>query len=233
MFKKNKSLQVSERFFNLLEEKLKIYNTKLDYELETFNNYKEQGLILKIYNINDLELCIWSCKARSSDNIMVIAALPECKDDNNLFDNIAYYNAEYFHHDDFENATNWALNIIKKHFSRDFIVSSSFKFDTYYSITEIERISYDAENLDYEDYHDLATFDNSGYFCDLIILDGKMGLRYSKYLNAEKDEFDNISFEPYQPDLTSEVTLMLGMKQRLENFIDKDIELENKKTFKI
>lgn len=134
---------------------------------------------------------------------------------------------------DYDNATNYALNLIKKQFKREFIIGNSFKFDTPYSLYEIERICSDAENLDYEDYHDIATFENANYFCDLIIIDGQLGLRYSKYVDDSKDEFDNICFEEYQPDLTNETTLMLGMKQKLEHFIDKELELEYKKEINI
>ena len=90
----------------------------------------------------------------------------------------------------------------------------------------LERIINDAENLDYEDYYDLATFEEDNAFCDLIILDGEIGLRYSKYLNEEHSEFENMYFEKFVPDLTSSITLMLGMKQKLNNFIDDEIEYD-------
>ena len=77
-------------------------------------------------------------------------------------------------------------------------------------------------------YIDLATFEDVDnlYFCDLIILEGKMGLRYSKYTDAYKDEFDNLIFEEWEPDLTSDTTLMLGMQNKLRDFIEKEIDYD-------
>lgn len=233
MFEKNRSLEVSEKFFNVLEEKIKKYHTNLSYQLSTFNNCREQGYMLEIYPPHEDSLCIWACECRNTDQIMVIVAMQDCKDQNNMFDDKAFDVAKYFNYDDYNSATDYALTLIKKQFKREFVIGNSFGFDTSFSLYELERICNDAENLDYEDYHDLATFENANYFCDLIILNGKVGLRYSKYLDDTKDDFDNICFEEYQPDLTNEVTLMLGMKKQLENFIDKELELEYGKEIKI
>ncbi len=51
-------------------------------------------------------------------------------------------------------------------------------------------------------------------------------LRYSKYLDEEHTGFEHLYFKRYEPDLTSEVTLMLGMKQKLNDFIDEEIEYD-------
>lgn len=233
MFEKNHSLKVSENFFIALEEKLKKYHTNLNYYLGTFNNCREQGYMLEIYPPHEDSLCVWACECRNSDQIMVIVALQDCKDQNNMFDDKAFDVAKYYNYNDYDKATDYVISLIKKHFKREFLIGNSFKFDTKYSIYDIERICSDAENLDYEDYHDIATFENANYFCDLIILDGKLGLRYSKYLNDTKDDFDNVYFEEYQPNLTNEVTLMLGMKEQLENFIDKELEIEFNKEINI
>ena len=72
-------------------------------------------------------------------------------------------------------------------------------------------------------YTTLEDLDNL-YFCDLIVQNGKMGLRYSKYTNNYKDEFDNLTFETWEPDLTSDITLMLGMQSKLRDFIEKEID---------
>ena len=58
----------------------------------------------------------------------------------------------------------------------------------------------------------------------MIVQNGKMGLRYSKYTNNYKDEFDNLTFETWEPDLTSDITLMLGMQSKLRDFIEKEID---------
>ena len=39
-----------------------------------------------------------------------------------------------------------------------------------------------------------------------------------------KDEFDNLTFETWEPDLTSDITLMLGMQSKLRDFIEKEID---------
>lgn len=233
MFEKRASLKTSEKFFNLLEKKLKKYNTNLSYDLGTFNNCREQGYILTIYEPHKDGLCVWACECRNSDRIMVIVAEETCKDLNNMFDENAYNSAKYFNYNDYDEATDYAEQLIKHYYKKEFVVGNSFKFNTNYSISDIERICNDAEELDYDDYKDLASFENANYFCDLIILNGKLGLRYSKYIDNSKEEFDNIDFEEYNPDLLNEVTLMLGMKQKLENFIDKEIELEQTKEIKI
>ena len=51
-------------------------------------------------------------------------------------------------------------------------------------------------------------------------------LLYSKYKNKDLGEFYNLTFEEWNPDLTSSTTLMLGMQERLKNFIDSEIDYE-------
>lgn len=60
----------------------------------------------------------------------------------------------------------------------------------------------------------------------MIILEVKMGLRYSKYEDQYKEEFENIAFEEWNPDLTSSTTLMLGMQNKLRDFIEKEIDYD-------
>ena len=55
-------------------------------------------------------------------------------------------------------------------------------------------------------------------------MEGKVGLRYSRFLDNEHTEFENMRFEEFSPDLTSDVTLMLGMKQKLKDFADAEID---------
>ena len=55
---------------------------------KTFNNCREQGLMLTIYEpTTDNELLIWACESRNSDNIMVITADRSCSDINDMFNN--------------------------------------------------------------------------------------------------------------------------------------------------
>ena len=67
---KNRSLEVSEKFFNNLEKKLERVSDNLAGYYKTFNNCREQGLMLTIYKKkSDDELLIWACECRNSDNI--------------------------------------------------------------------------------------------------------------------------------------------------------------------
>lgn len=228
MFEQNKSFEVSKKFFELLENKLKNLNPSFKGYYNVFNNHREQGLQLITYADNEVEddLCIWSCMCRNSDEIMVVIADRQCSDNNSMFNDKALKNVKYFSQNDYNSATDYALNVIKKNFPRHLDQNYNYKFTCNKSLSDLERIINDAENLDYEDYYDLATFEEDNAFCDLIILDGEIGLRYSKYLNEEHSEFENMYFEKFVPDLTSSITLMLGMKQKLNNFIDDEIEYD-------
>ncbi len=221
-------MEVSQTFFNELEKKLKNAPDSLNGYYKTFNNCREQGLMLTIYNDNDNEILVWACESRNSDNIMVITADRNCSDINDMFNDVAWQSAKYFKCGDYDSAVNYAFNVIKKQFKNDFPEISNTKFEMYKSLSDIQRIEADAKQLDYEDYKDLANFEdvNEGYFCDLIIMDGKLGLRYSKYCDECHDEFDNLIFEEWHPDLTSSTTLMLGMQNKLKDFVDKEIDYE-------
>ena len=61
--------------------------------------------------------------------------------------------------------------------------------------------------------------------CDLVVSDGKFGLCYSKH-NKELDSYDELYFEERDVNLKSDVTLLLDMKERLEKFIDDNIDYE-------
>jgi len=77
-------------------------------------------------------------------------------------------------------------------------------------------------DLEYDDYYDLATFvdENNNYLCDLIILDGIMGVRYSKITD---DGYENLTFEELNPNLENEITLMFDMQNKLDNFINEKL----------
>ncbi len=83
-----------------------------------------------------------------------------------------------------------------------------------------------SNKLSNNDYNNCLKDINEEYFCDLIIIDGKLGLRYSKYIDATHEDFDNILFQEWEPDLTSNVTLMLGMQDKLRSFIEKEIDYD-------
>ena len=228
MFEKNKSFEVSKIFFETLEQKLNKLNPTFKGYYDVFNNCREQGLQLTVYGDNNIEddLCIWSCMCCNSDQIMVIIGDRTCCDKNNMFDDKAYMCAKYFNCDDYDKATNYALNVIKKNFPKYLNQSYNYKFNCNKSISDLEKIIEAAEDLDYEDYFELATFEDGNFLCDLIILEGKVGIRYSKYLDDEHNDLENLTFEEFNPDLSSDVTLMLGMKEKLKNFVNKEIDYE-------
>lgn len=222
----------------MLEDKLTNKASHLNGYYKTFNNCREQGLVLTLYNDSsntDNDLMIWACQSRNSDQIMVIIADRSCSNTNDMFNDIAWKTAKYFKYKDYDSATNYAYNIIKKQFKKNFKEKINCNFYMNYCLSDLERILNDATDLDYEDYCDLVTIDNKEkkYFCDLVIYEGKVGLRYSKYIND--DEYDNLHFEEWNPDLTSDMTIMLGMQQKLNEFIDKeeDYDLEFSNDIKI
>ena len=172
----------------------------------------------------DNEICIWACECRNSDNIMVVVANKDCCNINSMFDDKAYKNAKYFKNKDYDSAVDYVMNIVKLNFKKHFLETKSFTFKMNQPMSVIERAILDAEHLDYEDYYDLVTFENDDYLCDLIVQDGSVGLLYSKYLDQFHEDFENISFEKWEPDITNEVTLMLGMQEKLQNMINKELE---------
>jgi len=226
LFEKNKSFEVSKKFFEVLESKLNKLNPTFKGYYNVFNNCREQGLQLIAYGDNDLDdgLCIWSCMSRNSDQIMVVIGDKSCSDINNMFDDKAYRQAKYFKSQDYDSATDYTLNVIKKIFPKYLNQSYNYKFNCNRSLSDLEKIVNDAKDLEYEDYYDLATFEEDDMFCDLIIMHGTVGLRYSKYLDDEHTEFENLYFKRYEPDLTSEITLMLGMKEKLNDFIESELD---------
>ena len=228
MFEKNKSFEVSKKFFEVLESKLNKLNPTFKGYYNVFNNCREQGLQLIAYGENDVEddLCIWSCMCRNSDQIMVVIGDRNCSDENNMFDDKAYRCVKYFQSEDYNSATDYAVNVIKKNFPKYLNPTYNYKFNCNKSLSDLEKIVQDAKDLNYDDYYELATFEEDDAFCDLIIMYGEVGLRYSKYLNDEHTSFENLYFQRFNPDLTSSVTLMLGMKQKLIDFIDNEIEYD-------
>lgn len=224
LFDLNRSIKISENFFNALEDKLK--DVSLDGYYDTFNNCREQGYVLQLYDRSDNTLNIWASESRNSDNIMIVTGTNKDIDINKMFSENAYKNAKYFKCDDYGSAVDYAIKKMRVSFPMDIYNKASYKFDTNKGIDDIRRILLDAKDLDYEDYHDLATFEdvNNKYSCDLIIDEGKVCLRYSKI--NDDDSFDNLTIEKFDPDLTNEVTLMVGMQDRLDKFIRDELEYE-------
>ena len=174
--------------------------------------------MLKIYD-NEKEMNIWACECRMSDDIMIVLGDQSNVDSNSMFDDDAYNKAKYFKYDDYDSAVDYVYKQIKYIFKDSF--NKHFKFDTYQSMDRIRKIQEDASILIYDDYKELASFssEDEQYSCDLIINDGQMGLRYN---NNGK----NITFEACDVNLENDATLMLAMKEKLEKFINGEIEYE-------
>lgn len=142
---------------------------------------------------------------------------------NNMFDDNSFNRAKYFGFGDYDSAVDFVYKQLKYMFKDKLNQEKHFKFDTYKNMDDLRRIKEDAKDLDYQDYFELASFydEDEKYSCDLIILNGKMGLRYNK---QDKNDLENLTFEEYDVNLENEVTLMLDMQKRLDKFIYDELE---------
>ena len=168
-------------------------------------------------------LVIWSCQARNSDQIMII-----CWDENsrnlfNMFNEEKFKSAKYFKSEEYDSAVDYVYKQLKYMFKDLMFLEKHFSFDINYSLDVIRRIKEDEKMLDYEDYHELASFydKNEKYSCDLIIYNGKMGLRYNSH---NGDSLENLTFIPCDINLDSEYSIMLDMKNNLNQFINDELE---------
>lgn len=210
-------MQVSETFFKNLENKLG--KNKLDGYYETFNNNREQGYVLSIHKDSG-DFIIWACESRNSDDIMIVIGNEKNINSVSMFDDDTYQKAHYFHYHDYDSAVDYVYKQLRTLFKDDLKFESHIKFDCYYGIDDIRRIYVDAKDLNYEDYYDIATYydEDERFFCDLVIINGEFGLRYS---NKDKDgNIENIHFEPCVLNLDSMTTLMLNMQEKLNKFIE-------------
>ena len=111
MFDKNNSIKVSERVFDLLYDEIQVvneygcessdYNYKLNSYLSTFNNCREQGFYLTIWDGNyenenrvKDDLYIWVYESRNSDDIVVV--FDKESTCNGMFSNEAWNNRFHF-----------------------------------------------------------------------------------------------------------------------------------------
>lgn len=153
---------------------------------------------------------------------MVVIGNEKNINSNSMFDDEAYSNAKYFKHQDYDSAVDYVYKQMKYLFKDDLNYERHFRFDTNKSIEDLRKIEIDAENLNYEDYYELASFfdEEEQYSCDLIILNGKLGYRYNKHSHGNIDHLD---FVETKPKLDNEVTLMLDMQEKLNIFINNEL----------
>lgn len=226
-FKKNKDLIVSEKFFKDLESKLKNASDNLTGYYKFYNNNHKQGLKLELIDsrlVNDL--AIWV--ATNDNSIIVVIDDINSSDSYDCFDDNAFKKAKYFNQEDYDLAIDYAYKVIRRYFKNYFLEEINYRFDMNKCLADIQYIKLDACNFDYDDYHELVTLKNinEGYWCNLIIKEGIMGLRYSKYKDPYCDDYIVISFEEWDPDLNSEINLMISMQKKLNEFIDKQMKYE-------
>jgi len=129
-FRKIRTIQVSERVFDLVCEDLDGYATedyvKISGYLECFNNCREQGYVLHVDSVDwdnedrtKTDLIVWAFEARSSDDIVV--SWQTDYPHNGMFSEDTYNNRrKYFQYDELQKAANFILDLIKSHFDKEF-----------------------------------------------------------------------------------------------------------------
>ena len=130
-FKKIKTVQVSERVFDLACDALDdehYCGAKVNGFLECFNNCREQGYVLTAYSTDykrknrPCDIRIWACEDRHSDDILAIwddchprAARPE------TYGEEAYAkNSKRFPYNEFFAAADYIVNLVKERFAKEF-----------------------------------------------------------------------------------------------------------------
>lgn len=222
-FEKYKSLKVSEEFFEKLEEKLETYSFQNIF-YETFNNDKEQGYVLKIFD-DDSDLFIWACSEPMEEDIMILLGDKLNCDIYNMYNENIRNKVKYFKKDDYDSAVNYVYKQIKYIFRNSMTKEHHFKFDINKSISDIRKIKETAKYLTYEDCYELASFydEVEKYSCDLIVWDGSLRYRFNKH---NGDDLKHLTIKDANPNLQSEVLLMLDMKSELNKFIESELSYE-------
>lgn len=131
-FRKIRTIQVSERVFDIVCEALDFEasenHIKISGYLSAFNNCREQGFYLTVDSVEfdnkehrtDSDLYVWACEARSSDEIMVIWDT-EYPHDKGMFSENAYNNNRtYFHYNELQKAADYIINLVKEKFAKEF-----------------------------------------------------------------------------------------------------------------
>ena len=129
-FRKIRTIQVSERVFDIVCNDLDFYATenyvKIDGYLECFNNCREQGLVLHV-STTDFEnenrtkdnLVIWAFECRGSDEIVV--SWQNDFPNNGMFSEETYANRRvYFKYNEVQNAADYIVGLVKDTFKEEF-----------------------------------------------------------------------------------------------------------------
>jgi len=198
-----------------------------------FNNGNEQGLVLTIYN-ESMGTCIWAGQDSKSDDLMIVIDDEQNKVVNHLFTDKAYKGAQYFKRYEYDKAIDKTYKMLQILYKNELTQEHNFDFELHKSLSYIKRTRDNIVGLDYEDPDDLATLkiDNSDYYCDLIILDGKLLLKYRRFDDSDYIDIDD---EELVVDLSNDTNLLCAMKNKLEDYIENAImkELESDENLKI
>lgn len=190
-----------------------------------FTNCREQGYCLTLFKPEDENTMVyWVCQSRNSDDIMVVVGTYNQRDNvSHCFNDDAFKSVRYFRYDEMEKAVDYVYCHIRLMYKNELDYPRNISFNTTHSLHDLERISMDVENLTYEDYHELATYENKtdGYSNDLIIENGKFNWQISKITD---DEYKNIAEIDCEPNFNSEEELMIQMRDALNKFIDNEME---------
>lgn len=129
-FRKIRTIQVSERVFDLvceyLDNEASESYIKISGYLECFNNCREQGYVLHVSSTNwdnenrtKTDLVIWAFEARSSDEIVV--SWQTEYPNNGMFSEDTYKNRRiYFHYHELQKAADFIIDLVKEHFAEEF-----------------------------------------------------------------------------------------------------------------
>ena len=129
-FRKIRTIQVSERVFDLVCESLDNEQTnngvKIDGQLETFNNCREQGYVLNLDTLDfknskatKESLYIWAFECRNSDDIVV--SWQTEYPNNGMFSEETYKKRrEYFRYSGLQEAADFIIDLVKDHFTEEF-----------------------------------------------------------------------------------------------------------------
>ena len=129
-FRKIRTIQVSERVFDLVCESLDNEQTnngvKIEGWLETFNNCREQGYVLHLGSTDfknakktEENLYVWAFECRNSDDIVV--SWQTEYPNNGMFSEETYKKRrEYFRYNGLQEAADFIIDLVKNHFTEEF-----------------------------------------------------------------------------------------------------------------
>jgi len=117
MIEKSRSLEVSENLINLLLEK---HSNNLGGYIDTFNNCRETGFVLKLTSINNMnfkdQFVVWMHEDRISDDIVIRYAntFKDCNTNNMFSDRVNEGQSMFFPPNNYEVAVQYIIDTAEK-----------------------------------------------------------------------------------------------------------------------